>query len=279
MKRISVLVFSLLLCTSLIPYKAFAGFPIGKYRSLVVPSFSYYHQTDRFDASGKIIKGASGTGFSSYASSLYLGYGISRRLDFVANIPYYYQVNKQTPTSMLTNQGLGDVTVGLAYNLINFNYVRYLSVQVSGIVPLYNTVNNYSALGIGSPGSEVKLMYMGNLPKSIAGKGYFNLELMYRKYFDYQGPDQVSIDGTVGYPVSKHNQINLEVLYFRSISANKTFTGNIYAARDFSYFKPALNFGHQFTRRCSLFIGGFYVPFGTNTGVGYGGSALLVFKL
>jgi hypothetical protein len=259
--------------------KTFAGFPIGKYRDIVVPTFSYYQQKDKFDLNGHIVKGAPGTGFTSYSTNIYIGYGLSRRLDLIIAVPYLYQQNKLGPGNTLINQGAGDLTAGLSYNLVNFNYVRFLSVQVSGVVPLYNNNNGLSALGLGSYGTEIKLMYCGNLPKTIAGKGYFNTEIAYRRYFNAQGPDQISFTGTVGYPVSRHNQISLDLLLFRSLSSNKVFNSNFYAARDYGFFKPQLNFGHQFSRRFSMFAGGYYVPFGLNTGVGYGGTLLAVIKI
>ncbi|WP_428328731.1 hypothetical protein [Mucilaginibacter sp.] len=277
--RKAYIIFMCLYFVLISPSKTFAGFPIGKYRDIVVPTFSYYHQTDRFDNNGKIIKGLPGTGFTSYATNIYIGYGISRRLDFIATIPYLYQQNKLGANNTLINQGVGDLTVGLSYNLVNFNYIRFLSVQVSGIVPLYNNNNGLSALGLGSYGTEVKLMYCGNLPKSLFDKGYFNTEVAYRRYYTSQGPDQVSFTGTIGYPVTRHNQISLDVLLFKSFSSNKAFNNNIYAARNYAFFKPQLNFGHQFSRRFSMFAGGFYVPFGFNTGVGYGGSLLAVIKI
>jgi hypothetical protein len=278
MKITSTILFFLLVVL-IIPFKTFAGFPIGKYRDVVVPSFSYYSQTDRFDNNGNIIKGVPGTGFTSYSANLYIGYGISRRLDFIANIPYLYQVNRLGAGNTLINQGAGDLLAGLSYNLVNFNYIRFLSVQVSGIVPLYNTTNGTSALGLGDYGTEVKLMFCGNLPKAVFDKGYFNTEIAYRRYFDTQGPDQISFLGTIGYPVSRHNQISLDLLLMRSFSSDKAFNSNLFAERDYAFFKPQLNFGHQFSRRFSLFLGGFYVPFGLNTGVGYGGSMVAVFKL
>ncbi|CAN5203227.1 hypothetical protein BH09BAC6_BH09BAC6_36100 [soil metagenome] len=278
MKNIAGL-FYLVVFALMAPLTSFAGWPIGKYRNVVVPSFSLYKQTDRFDINGKIIKGVPGTGFTSYSGSVYFGYGISRRLDVIGNIPYYYQQNKLGAGHTITNQGAGDAILGLSYNLVNFNYLQFLSVQVSGIAPLYNKSNASADLGYGSFGTEVKLMYTGNLAKSIARKGYFNIEVAYRKYFDTQGPDQVSVDGTLGFPINKHNQFSIEVLVFKSISSNKTFNNNINSARDYDFFKPALNYGHQFSRRFSFFLGGFYVPFGRNTGVGYGGSALAVLKL
>jgi len=258
------------------PYISFASWPIGKYRDIVIPSMFLYHQTDRFDRDGHRVKGEPGTGFTSYSGNLYVGYGISRRLDIIASVPYVYTKNKLADGTQITNQGLGDLYMGLSYNLVNFNYIRYLSVQVSGIAPLYN---RNLELGLGSYGAELKLMYCGNLPKSIASKGYFNTELAYRRYFDVQGPDQVSFGATVGYPISHHDQLSLELLFFRSFSSNKAFNPNINNARDYAFFKPSLNYGHQFTRRFSTFIGGYYTPFGKNTGVGYGGSVLAIIKI
>jgi hypothetical protein len=268
-----------LLFVLMVPVKTFAGFPIGKYRDIVVPSFSYYSQSDRFDQSGNIIKGQPGVNFSSFSTNLFIGYGISRRLDFIANVPFLYQINNQGKGNSIINQGAGDLLAGLSYNLVNFNYVRFLSVQVSGIVPLYNNINGTPALGLGDYGTEVKLMYCGSLPNFIGSKGYFNTELAYRRYFNTQGPDQVSFLATIGLPLSWHNQVSLDLLFFRSFSSNDTFNPNIFAERDYAFFKPQLNFGHQFTRRFSMFIGGYYVPFGINTGVGYGGSAVAIFKL
>src|ERR1700761_218544 len=262
----------LLLVVLSIPFKTFAGFPIGKYRDVVVPTFSYYQQTDRFDEHGNIIKGAKGTGFTSYSGNIYIGYGISRRLDLIVTVPYLYQVNKIAPGNTIMSQGTGDIVAGLSYNLINFNYTHFLSVQVSGVIPTYTNVSGNSALGLGDYGTEVKLMFCGNLPKSIFDKGYFNTEVAYRRYFNYQGPDQISFTGTMGYPISRHNQLSLDLVLFRSFSSNKTFNANLFAERDYAFFKPQLNYGHTFSRRFSMFIGGFYVPVGLNTGVGYGGS-------
>jgi hypothetical protein len=280
MTKTFTLIFCLCLPAVLIlPVKTFAGFPIGKYRDVVVPSFSYYQQKDRFDVNGNIVKGAPGTGFTSYSGNIFIGYGISRRLDLIASLPLLYQVNTLGKGNTVTNQGAGDLLVGLSYNLVNYNFKRFISVQVSGIAPLYASNVENAGLGLGSYGSEVKLMFCGNLPEAIFDKGYFNTELGYRKYFSTQGPSQVSFDATIGYPITKHNQINLELLFFRSYSSNKAFNSNIFAARDYAFFKPALNLGHQFTRRVSMFVSGFYVPFGINTGVGYGGSLLAVLKL
>ena len=279
MTKIFRLIFTALFIFLVVPYKSFAGFPIGKYRDLVVPSFTYYQQKDRFDGNDNVVKGLPGASFTSYSTNLFVGYGISRRLDFIATVPFLYQVNNLGKGNQIINQGGGDMIAGLSYNLMNFNYTHFLSVQVSGIVPLYKNPAGNSALGLGDYGTEVKLMFCGNIPTLIAAKGYFNMELAYRRYFDQQGPDQVSLLTTVGYPVTRHNQVSLDLTFFRSFSSNKTYNPNVFAERDYAFFKPQLNLGHQFSRRFSLFAGGYYVPFGVNTGEGYGGSVVAVFKI
>jgi hypothetical protein len=276
--RLSALAICLLM-VFILPYKTFAGFPIGKYRDIVVPSFSYYSQSDHYDVYGNYIKGLPGVNFTSFSTNLYAGYGISRRLDLIVNVPFLYQVNNLGKGNSIVNQGAGDMAAGLSYNLVNFKYVRFLSVQVSGIIPLYTPTSSNSALGLGDKGAEVKLMFCGSLPGFIADKGYFNTEAAYRRYFNFQGPDQFSFLGTIGYPISWHNQVSLDVSVFRSFSSNTTFNINYNAERDYAFVKPQLNFGHQFSRRVSMFVGGFYVPYGINTGLGYGGSVVAIFKL
>ena len=264
----------------ILPHKTFAGFPIGKYRDLVVPSFSYYTQTDHYDINGNVVKGSPGARFSSYSTYLYFGYGLSRRLDLIVTVPFLYQVNNLGNGNKITTQGAGDMVAGLSYNLVNFKYLRYLSVQVSGVIPLYSVpANTTSALGLGDNGAEIKLSYCGNLPKSLFDKGYFNTEIGYRRYFNYQGPNQYSFLGTIGYPISWHNQLSFDLVLLRSLSPNTAYNSNYNAERDYGFVKPQLNFGHQFTRRFSVFIGGYYVPIGINTGVGYGGSAVAILKL
>ena len=103
-KTLAFTICSLLIFAFIFPYKAFAGWPIGKYRDLVIPSFSYYQQTDKFDNNDNVIKGAPGTGFTSYSANFLIGYGISRKLDFIANVPYLYQVNMLGKGNVINSQ-------------------------------------------------------------------------------------------------------------------------------------------------------------------------------
>jgi len=63
------------------------------------------------------------------------------------------------------------------------------------------------------------------------------------------------------------------------LSCIRAFNINYNAERDYAYVKPQLNFGHTFSRRFTLFAGGYYVPYGINTGLGYGGALTAILKL
>lgn len=261
--------------------QAYAGWPIGKYRSIVIPSFNYYTSKDRWDSNGTKVTGANGSGFTSYAIGLYYGYGLTRRMDLLVNVLVPYQSSKSvTSAGVVTPQnssGLGDMQVGISYALANFGYKSYLSIQASGIVPLYKNTNRAIALGYGAYGSEVKLMYAGGI--SSLFKGYYNLEAGYRRFFDAEGPNVLVYSASLGVPVPGRNQASVEVGGQWASSNNKTFNQNLSVNRDFAFAKAGLNFGHAFTRRFSLFANGFYTLTGRNSGIGSGGSLQAIIKI
>lgn len=259
-----------------------AGWPIGKYRNIIVPGLGYYYATDNFDKDGHKVKAEPGNYFRSLSFNLYAGYGISRRTDFLVSLPVVYQ------TSMYTNSfgsgnskgyGAGDVQAGLSYNLVNMGYEKFLSVVVSGIAPLYNKSSTTGNIGYGEFGTDVKFTFSGNIPKRIIGGTYFNVEVGGRRYFGSDGPYQFSAYGLLGFSLSKRNQVTVDAVYMRSISSNKQFSTNVTNIKDFELVKPSVNFGHTFTRRFSLFVGGFYTVYGRNTAVGYGGSISTILKI
>lgn len=262
--------------------QAFAGWPIGKYRNIVVPSFNYYTSKDVYNSSGKKVKPAGNSSFTSYAYGLYFGYGITRRLDLIVNVLAPNQESQFTTAAGTTYQqsfGFGDLQAGLSYALVNFDYKSYFSVQVSGIAPLYKHEDLQLDLGYGVFGSEVKFMYTGGFSGNFLRGCYYNAEAGYRRYFDKQGPNVIVYSALLGVPFDKRNQVSFEVGGQRSSSANKTFSQNLSTNRDFAFTKGAVNYGHTFSRRFSLFGNGFYTFMGRNAGVGYGGALQAVLKI
>lgn len=259
-----------------------AGFPIGKYRGLIIPSLNYYTSKDTWDSQGNKIKGKPGTGFTSYSAGLYFGYGITRRLDVIVNVTAPLQQssyrNDKDSLVNLQSSGFGDMQVGLSYNLINFNYTSFFSVVASGIVPLYNNSDKDVALGYGVGGADLKFTYTGSIGSTFLKGCYFNTEIGGRRYFDKQGPDVLIYSASLGFALGKRNQMSFEGSGQNSYSINKTFNQNLSVNRDYSFLKGAINYGHTFTRRFYVFATGFYTLEGRNTGLGYGGSVQTIFK-
>jgi hypothetical protein len=267
-----------ILIVLMIPLCTYAGWPVGKYRNLVVPSFNYYTAKNTFDTQGNKVTSAAGSGFQSYALNVYYARGLTRRLDLIVTLPYVYQTNKSAGITNSSN-GFTDVTAGLSYNLINSRYERFVSVQLSGIAPLYSNKNTSSALGYGSYGSEAKVSFSGNFAKHFIKGAYFNTEIYYRRYFNQDGPNQYGAYLFFGYQLSKSNQISIDAVAIKSVSLNKSFNQNITSIKDFSLIKPSLNFGHRFSRRYSMFVGGYYTVAGSNTAIGYGSNVSGIFHL
>lgn len=281
MKRIYIICLLLaVICSA--RQAAFAGFPVGKYRNIVVPSFTYYTSKDFYNGSGKRVTPTDKSSFTSYAFGLYFDYGLTRRLDLIVNVLAPNQQSQFTTAAGTTYQqnfGFGDFQAGLSYALINFDYKAYFSVQVSGIAPLYKNDDQALDLGYGSFGSEVKFMYTGSLNGNYLKGCYYNLEAGYRRYFDKQGPNVIIYSALFGVPLDKRNQVSFEVGGQNSSSSNKTFSTNLAINRDFAFTKGAINYGHTFSRRFSLFGNGFYTFMGRNAGAGYGGALQMILKI
>lgn len=281
MKKVYIICLLLLIMGSA-KQQAYAGWPIGKYRNIVVPSFNYYTSKDVYNSNGKKVKPDGNSQFTSYAYGLYVGYGITRRLDLIVNVLAPNQQSQFTTTAGTTYQesfGFGDLQAGLSYALVNFDYKAYFSVQVSGIAPLYKHDEDVLDLGYGTFGSEIKFMYTGSFNKNFLRGCYFNVEAGYRRYFDAQGPNVILYSALLGIPINKKNQVSFEIGGQRSSSSNKSFSQNLSVNRDFAFTKGAINVGHTFSRRFSLFANGFYTFMGRNSGVGYGGALQAVLKI
>lgn len=280
MKKIySVFLLIVLICSV---KGAHAGFPIGRYRNLVIPSFNYYTSKSNWDSKGHKTTGRPGTGFTSYSTGLYIGYGITRRLDVIVNMsaPMQFSSYRDIKDSLISQQssGLGDAQIGLSYNVFNFDFASYLSVVASGIIPLYNNSTKAVALGYGIGGAELKLTYTGNIGATFLKGCYYNFELGGRRYFDTQGPDVLLYTASLGFGLGKRNQVSFEFGGQNSYSTNKAFNPNLSVNRDYFFTKSDVSFGHIFTRRFYMFLSGFYTLSGRNTGLGYGGSIQTIFK-
>jgi hypothetical protein len=264
----------------LIPLSPYAQSPIGKQGYVVIPKFSFYTQTSHFDAEGNIIRGGSGEKFNTYILNIHYGYGITDKLDFVVDLPYLFEVSSLGNGKAVANNGCGDLLIGFNYNMVKFNNSRFLSIQFLGVLPLYRNNNVETPLGLQEYGNEVTVSYFG----ALSEKTYFNTDIAYRKYYNNLGPDQLTLDGGIGYSINNKEHIDFSISFFRSVSYSgknslgRTFVNGVYVERDYGYLKPVFSYSRQVSSNFSLAAGCSYVPYGHNTGAAYGATMSAAFK-
>ena len=275
MKKFSTLFLTLICLFNL--QRAYAGWPMGKQRFVLGTTASIYAAKDYWDIHGKYFTNSKAA-FTSYSLGLFGAYGLSRRLDFIFSVPFSRQVANQSTTDKYRN-GLGDLQLGLSYNLINYKYKNYTSVYVGAIVPLYAKYDAQT-LGLGMFGSEIKLMNTGAF--NVTDKrSFYNLEAGYRQFAGSGGPAQFTYLGAIGLAVDKTNQFTVDVSGVYSHSSDSTANSTVIlagAARNYSYTRTSLTYGHTFSRRVVFSLSGFYTLTAINTGRGYGGSLQGIFR-
>jgi protein XagA len=253
---------------------AYAGWPMGKKRFMLGAGVTAFYAKDYWDANGKFQKGTKT--FESYSLGLFGSYGISRRLDLMFSVPLALQINNYAINNKATG-GVGDLQVGLSYNLFNFDYKNYISIYGGGIFPMYAAYNSQT-LGIGLVGTDVRLMNTGNLALEDK-KAYYNVEVGYRQFYGVDAPSQFTYTAGLGYSIDKENQLTVDVSGINSYSSNKTTTIYTGAARYFRYTRVSAGYGHVFSRRFSLYGSGFYTVTAFNTGLGYGATVQAIVRL
>lgn len=116
--------FLTLITIVLIVNNAYAGFPIGRGKYLLVPSYNLYTAKGYWDATGTYIPFSNGGRFASHYFGIYGGIGIGDRLDFVGNISYVMQRKLETNLTQ-SNASFGDATLGLSYLLNTFIILNF----------------------------------------------------------------------------------------------------------------------------------------------------------
>lgn len=251
---------------------SWASWPIGKYHYLISPTYSLYAASNGWDVNGKYQISPANKQFMSHTVGLYMAYGLGRRLDVMASLPYTFQIAKNGGFRLNT-QGPGDAQFGFTYTLFNFKYANFISLYGGFILPMYtNTATKQ--LGLGDNGTTLRLSNSGNL----GSKTFYNIEVGGIYYTGNDAPKQLTYDVTLGLLADRWNQFSVDVGGVDSYSVDKSFSIATSTARDYWYTKVGLNYGHAFTKRFTMFFTGYYTVMGRNIGQGYGGSVALLLR-
>ena len=260
-----------------------AGFPIGYGRWMLIPGYNYYNAKGYWDSKSAYNAYPNGN-FSSHYFSLYGGYGLSRRWNFLFNVPFVVQVdNNTTGTSAAPKTylaaGLGDATVGLSYFFTDFDALNHVSLTGSLIVPLYsNRGTPFPNIGYQSVGGEVKLGFSGSATGGFRNP-YYDMEFGVRQYFNNEGPTQIFATITGGIPIDDYWKVSGTLSGVNSFSTAVTTTQAFYNYnKSFNYVRAAFNFGRVINENTSIWAGLYADIYGTSVGRGSGVSLSGVFK-
>ncbi|MFP5039759.1 hypothetical protein [Parasediminibacterium sp. JCM 36343] len=276
MKKITFLLVCLVFGIQL----SWAGFPIGKGRSVIIPGYNYYHANGYWD--GKRAYSDYPTGnFSSHYFSIYGGYGLSRRWNFLYSLPFVVQVdnNTQGNKKRLTTAGFGDAMVGLSYFFNDFDANNHVSLTGLLYFPLYsNPLKPNPIIGFQSLAGELKLGFSGSATGSLRNP-YYDIEFGVRQYFNTEGPFQVFANITGGVPLSDDWKVSGTISGINSLSSAISSTQVFYNYnKDFDYVRIAANAGKVINDNVSIW-GGIYTDItGRSVGRGSGLSLSAVIK-
>jgi len=270
----------MLLCILLLTHQVYAGFPVGRKHLLLVPTYSYYTARGYWDRNHNYTPYAGDNGkFTSSYFGLYGGYGITRKLDLVFNVPYTNQTSVQNGVST-SNNGLGDATVGLSYFFTRFESLTHFSITGSALIPMYtNPTVDKPFLGFQEYGTELKLGLAGS-DKTNGKYLYYDLEAGARRFFGTEGPTQVFANFTGGVPIKKKWKVSATMGGIISSSNQDTFNpNNLTANRDFNYLRFTVAGGYSITKKVGLWANGFMDVMGSNIGRGRGFTVFMVIKI
>ena len=282
MKKIKLLFFCL--ATVLFVQQANAGFPIGKGRWMLVPTFNHYSASSYWDDSRNLKDFSNNGRFVSNYFGVYGGYGINRDWEFVFKVPFIS--NRYSENNFLEqNSGLGDVNLGVTYYINHYDYYRHLSVTGTLIIPFYSndTLTKHTWLGYGNFGIEGKLGYAGT-NKEFLKKTFYDLEVGVRQFFAAEGPTQLFTNLTFGVPLDESWKLCATL---RGLTSSSPYPNAFYANsstinalvnRDYDYLRFEIAAGVKATRSTSLWLSVYTDIMGRHVGKGSGYSLFAVIK-
>lgn len=256
---IAVLLFSYL------PAQA-GGRPVGKKRLFIIATSSYFFNDQYWDENGKVTSYDNNGKYSTFSLSLSAEYGFSRRVSMLVSLPYAVNFFKNSVRST-TVGSLGDASVGMSYYIANIAYRTYFSVQTNVLFPVYHNTDSLNH-GYGQVGANVQFLASGDF--KIGEKPFaFSGTVGASQYFGSLAPLQLSFSGTLGFTITKKDQISLTETTASSFSPSKAFdpTSPV-PAKDFTYSEITATIAHNISRNKSFFFSGTRFIVGKNTGIG-----------
>jgi len=242
------------------------GRPVGKKRLFIIATSSYYFANRFWDENGNSQPYAYNGKYSTLSLTINAEYGLSRRVSLSASIPYSANFLNSTAGNT-TNAALGDASVGVNYYIANIAYRTYFSIQGNFLFPLYQNSLTQDH-GYGELAANTQFLAAGDF--KLWDKSFsFGANVGASQYFGSLAPFQLTFGGSLGFTVSKKNQISLSETTATSYSPSKAFDPNSpVPAKDYTFNEITGTFAHNISRNRSLFFSATRFINGKNTGIG-----------
>ena len=251
----------------------YAGFPVGKGRTVFSISYSYFFSDHFFDNNGALKK--SDNNFSSHFASIYIAHGVSRKLDLFASLPYTFEYSIKD--SVLYRHGLADMEFGLSLSFPNKLYNKFTGLKIAGIIPLSHGQTPIP-ISYDEQGVEVSVNYF-RARQSLIHRGFFSVEGTYRHYFSSNGADQFLFNIQRFVSLTKYLYFDYGMFGIYSVSLDKTNKSATNSSKDFYNIQVKLSLCRKIRRNLTLYLEGYVIPVGRNTGFGVGGSTFAVLRI
>jgi protein XagA len=212
-RLVAPLIFALCIAPMTISEQAYAGAWTGpqgaSYHKLGLNSFSADKALD-----GDRNSVDAGSTFTDLNLTYYGEYGIRDNMSVFGSVPFKTLESDPDVGSSVDNTGIGDITVGLRYNLYNGDWGVF-SVQGHVELPAAYDEKDTVPLGSGDTDVEIRLLYgksLYPLPMYIGAEGGYRFsegsasdEVKYLLEFGYTATDKISLRAKLDGSVSAKN--------------------------------------------------------------------------
>jgi protein XagA len=229
-------------------------------------AFNYFSTDENFDKDGDRVDFPQNGDFYDANTTVYVEYGFTRQLTFIANATYKYLAYEDNAIKS-ESWGVGDIDIAARYHVYG---TQSSALAVQGLVKIPNAYDETDdvPLGNGQYDFEFRVLYGHSLYPLVPG--YCNFEVGYR--FRRESPaDEFRYLVEFGIDMTDHAYARTKldgILSVGNESHDYDFNGNPSTTNDFDLGKLDICFGYKISSTYGVEIACTPALYGKNTATG-----------